>query len=50
MAILNKGRLVVQGDVKDLLNSEDSIVEFQLSNPNVAKAKMKELLNIDSAA
>ncbi len=49
MAILNKGRLVVQGEVKDLLYSEDSIVEFQLSNPNVAKAKMKELLNIDSA-
>lgn len=48
MAILNKGRLVVQGEVKDLLNSEDSIVEIQMIDPQNAKAKLKEALNIDS--
>lgn len=48
MAILNKGKLVVQGEVKDLLNSEDSIVEIQMSDPHIAKTKLKESLNIDS--
>ena len=48
MAILNKGKLVVQGEVNSLLNSEDSIVEIQLDRLTDAKDKLKEKLNIDS--
>jgi ABC-type multidrug transport system ATPase subunit len=48
MAILNKGKLVVQGEVKSLLNSEDSIVEIQLDRLPDAKDKLKEKFNIDS--
>lgn len=48
MAILNKGKLVVQGEVNTLLNSEDSIVEIQLDRLTDAKDKLKEKFNIDS--
>jgi ABC-type multidrug transport system ATPase subunit len=48
MAILNKGKLVVQGEVKSLLNSEDSIVEIQLDRLQDAKSKLKEKFNVDS--
>jgi ABC-type multidrug transport system ATPase subunit len=48
MAILNKGKLVVQGEVNTLLNSEDSIVEIQLDRLIDAKDKLKEKFNIDS--
>ncbi len=48
MAILNKGKLVVQGEVKSLLNSEDSIVEIQIDRLPDAKDKLKEKFNIDS--
>lgn len=48
MAILNKGKLVVQGEVNTLLNSEDSIVEIQLDRLQDAKDKLREKFNIDS--
>jgi ABC-type multidrug transport system ATPase subunit len=37
MVIINKGKTVVQGDVKDLLNAQDMVVVFQVDDSEKAK-------------
>lgn len=37
MVIINKGKIVVQGSVSDLLNSQDLIVSFQVNDVDKAK-------------
>lgn len=42
MAILNKGKLVVQGTKADLLNDQDRVVDVIINDPALAKQKISE--------
>jgi len=48
MAILNHGRLVVQGEVKSLLENEDRVVEMELDRPNDAASILSNSLNMQA--
>jgi len=48
MAILNHGRLVVQGEVKSLLENEDRVVEMELDRPNDAASLLSNSLNMQA--
>jgi ABC-type multidrug transport system ATPase subunit len=48
MVIINKGKIVVQGPVTDLLNAQDMIVSFHLDNVDKARQLVQaSMLNIE---
>jgi ABC-type multidrug transport system ATPase subunit len=48
MAIINKGKIIVQGSVSELLNAQDMIVSFQVNDVDKAKQLTKSSnLNLD---
>jgi ABC-type multidrug transport system ATPase subunit len=51
MVIINKGKTIIQGSVKDLLNAQELIVAFKVDNIEKAKqllenASMKEMIDL----